>query len=88
LPLLIEWDVPQHPARAMPARGCRIVRIELRAKDASAIRRKLDAIDALESFSDITLFEAEQHELRVTLHTPNGEVTLSSMNSGLCNECF
>ncbi|MEM7208574.1 MAG: VOC family protein [Pseudomonadota bacterium] len=82
-PLVIEWDVPQHPALSMKATACSVVRIELRARNASVTSRKLDAIGALKSFSDIAVIDANRNELRVFLNTPNGEVVLSSLNSGV-----
>ncbi|MFV0680709.1 VOC family protein [Ottowia sp.] len=77
LPTLIEWgDV--HPAQAMPGVGLQLQSLALRHPRATALHAALHAV----GMPAIPVHQSERPELLATLHTPRGEITLSSISTG------
>ena len=78
-PLVIEWAVSPHPARAMRDLGCRLRGLSLRSTDPKTLTRKLACIGALEALGGNPVEPASRNELVATLDTPAGTLELSSL---------
>ena len=72
LPTLIEWG-GAHPAASMAASGLGLTAVNLRHPRAAELEAACDAID----LHGVTVRRGKP-ELRATLHTPRGDVNLSS----------
>ena len=75
-PLVIEWDVPQHPSRAMVDLNCKLLRLDIISTQIEITRSNLSTIGALAAIN--TLSEGDRDEVIVTLQTPVGERQLCS----------
>jgi len=73
VPTLIQWDVPQHPADALPASGLSLVQLAGSHPDPTSIRAAL-AVLGLDDAMRVT-FDREAR-LAAMLRTPRGLVTL------------
>ena len=73
VPTLIQWDVPEHPADALPRSNVSIAGIAAAHPDPAAIRAALAAL-GLEGVLPITY--DRDARLAAMLHTPRGIVTL------------
>ena len=76
-PLVIEWDVPEHPSRAMAELGCRLLRLDIVSTQIDAVGSRLEALGARDVVT--TVHQGDRDELMVTLQTPLGERRLSSL---------
>jgi hypothetical protein len=75
VPTLIQWDVPTHPADALPASGVTLVELAASHPDPAAIRAALRRL-GLAGAIHVT-FDREAR-LAAMLRTPRGTVTLGS----------
>ncbi len=74
-PSLIEWQGDRHPASALPATGCRLERLTLRAPDAKGLLAKLREM-GLEESQPIAVVAGETTGLSAELLSPRGLVLL------------
>lgn len=65
-PALIEWQGGRHPARALPDRGCRLLRLEIAHPRADRLRSALPLADPRISFV------AGPKAIRAEIATPHG----------------
>ena len=75
LPTLIQWDVPIHPADALPASGVTLAQLAATHSDPAPVRAALDAL-GLDAAIQVTY--DRDTRLAAMLRTPRGMVTLSS----------
>ena len=73
LPTLIQWGA-RHPAAELAPSGVRLQALALRHPQAALLAQALAAV----GLRDVAVDTADQPELRATLATPRGAVTLSS----------
>ncbi len=73
VPTLIQWDVPQHPADALPASGLSLVQLAGSHPDPAPIRAALAAFGIADAIH--VTFDREAR-LAAMLRTPRGLVTL------------
>jgi hypothetical protein len=73
VPTVIQWDVPQHPADALPASGLSLVQLAGSHPDSASIRAALAALDLADAMH--VTFDREAR-LAAMLRTPRGLVTL------------
>lgn len=72
-PALMQWDVPDHPARRLMPSGCRLQRLTVRHSEAGVLQRELTG-----SFSDPRIaFERGKAGLLARFETPAGTRELS-----------
>jgi len=74
-PTLIQWDVPIHPADALPASGVTLAQLAATHSDPAPVRAALDAL-GLDAVIQVTY--DRDTRLAAMLRTPRGMVTLSS----------
>ena len=75
IPTLIQWDVPQHPANALPDQGLSLVELAGTHRDPGSIRNPLHVLGLEDSLR--VAFDRETR-LAAMLRTPRGLVTLAS----------
>ena len=82
LPTLIEWGAT-HPAATMPDSGLQLHQLTLAHPQADLLLTALNAggLAAPLAHGRLQVHAAPVAELRATLHTPRGPVTLSSLSS-------
>lgn len=73
VPTLIQWDVPQHPADALPASGVSLLQLAGAHPKPSTIRAALAAIDLADAMQ--VTFNREAR-LAAMIRTPRGIITL------------
>jgi len=74
-PALIQWRGGRHPASALPASGCRLDRLTVRAPGAQGLHARLRALGLAES-APVGFVENEQTGLSAELQSPRGLVLL------------
>jgi len=73
LPTLIQWDVPEHPADALPASGVTLAQLAASHPDPAPVRRSLARLGLQEAIA--VTFDREAR-LAAMLRTPRGMVAL------------
>jgi hypothetical protein len=75
VPTLIQWEVPQHPADALPKSGVTLTHLAASHPDPAPVRAALAALGLREA---IAVTYDREARLAAMLRTPRGVVTLSS----------
>lgn len=75
-PALIEWPAGVHPARSLPASGCRLLSLELHHPQVARVAALIAALDVVEPGVGLTVHASQVPGLVARLATPGGVKTL------------